>query len=90
MAQATESGEIKYYSFPRMIHFNEQDPLKTISMKVFKTVRPLLVGNDPNQPENEAYQALFTEGQAYEMVLLLKDGKRWQIDPTQHQTKKLS
>lgn len=37
-----DTGEIKYFSYPRMIHFNEQDPLKVIAMKVFKTLRPLL------------------------------------------------
>jgi hypothetical protein len=42
IAKPTESGEIKYYSYPRMIHFNEQDPLKVIAMKVFKVMRPLL------------------------------------------------
>ena len=46
-----------------MIHFNEQDPLKVIAMKVFKIMRPLLITAESdliNQTEADAYQAIFT------------------------------
>jgi len=49
-----------------MIHFNEQDPLKVIALKIFKVMRPLLVSsgylNDAGiltQPEADAYQTVF-------------------------------
>lgn len=45
-----------------MIHFNEQDPLKVVAMKIFKVMRPLLTQTafitDPAfnlQSEVEAY-----------------------------------
>jgi hypothetical protein len=90
VAKPTETGQIKYFSFPRMIHFNEQDPLKVVAMKVFKVMRPLLTQTafitDPAfsaQSEVEAYQTVFASSSPppYEMVLIMKDGTRWKLDP---------
>ena len=55
VAQSDAEGNVKYISFPRMIHFNEQDNLKTIALKVFKTVRPLLTCVDANLIEQDAF-----------------------------------
>jgi hypothetical protein len=51
---------MEYLSFPRMVHFNEQDPLKVIALKIFKVMRPIVVacGFDEsinNMPEADAY-----------------------------------
>ena len=87
-----QQGNIKYHSFPRMIHFNEQDPLKVLALKLFKVLRPLLYSsgftNDPQMldiPEADAYSFFFNnQMMAYELVLVLKDGTRWKLDPLNH------
>lgn len=53
VCRASESGELKFLCVPRMVHYNEQDPLKVIAMKMFKLMRPLLSHQD--LPEQEAY-----------------------------------
>jgi hypothetical protein len=41
-------------------------------------------------PEADAYSFFFNNTiMAYELVLVLKDGTRWKLDPQNHQTKKL-
>ncbi len=86
VCKASEQGELKYLCVPKMVHYNEQDPLKGIAMKMFKLMRPLL----PHQelPEQEAYQLNFAKSPPYELCIVLKDNQRWKIDPTS--TKKLS
>ena len=82
-----------------MIHFNEQDPLKVVAMKIFKVMRPLLTQTafitDPAfslQSEVEAYQTVFSSSSPapYEMVLIMKDGTRWKLDPNINQSKKMN
>jgi len=50
--------------------------------------------NDPQMleiPEADAYSFFFNNTKmAYELVLVLKDGTRWKLDPMNHQSKKLN
>ena len=43
VAQPNKDGVIEYFGPPLMVHFNEQDPLKVIALKIFKHIRPLLI-----------------------------------------------
>ena len=43
VAQANREGQVEYFGSPIMVHFNDQDPLKAIALKVFKFMRPILV-----------------------------------------------
>ncbi|CDW77742.1 spore germination protein ia [Stylonychia lemnae] len=98
IAKADQDGRITYHCFPRLIMYQESDQLKTISGKIFKGLRTTLATTsfqmDPlfmQQSETESYNQLFSCDQAvlqqepYEMVLVLKDGSRWKLDPNQKQ-----
>ena len=86
VCQATDQGELKYLCVPKMVHYNEQDPLKGIAMKMFKLFRPLLPHSELT--EQEAFQLNFGKTPSYELCIVLNDNQRWKIDPTQ--TRKLS
>jgi hypothetical protein len=72
--------------------------LKNIALKIFKGLRGLvaksLFKSDkvfPTLGENESFAYAFGGlplGDPYEMVLVLKDGSRWKLDP--HQNKRLN
>jgi hypothetical protein len=87
-----EENKITYNSFPRLVVYNDQDPLKVVALKVLRNMRPLLyssgVTNDPDHleiNENDAYNVFFNSGkQAYDMVYVLKDGTRWKLEPQVH------
>lgn len=71
--------------------------MKVIALKIFKVMRPLLVSSGYlneagilTQPEADAYQTVFNSATPYDMVLILKDGTRWKLDPAAFQTKKLN
>jgi hypothetical protein len=89
-------GKIEYFSFPRLVVFGEQDRLSDIAQKMLKTLKPLLVnaGLDCNQVDinaKDAYQHYFKLGQRniFDILLVLKDGQRWRLDPSVHPSKKL-
>jgi len=92
------SDQVIYHSFPRLVYFSDSDLLKIVALKLFKVLKPLLytagLTNDPammETPEQESYAHFFNETNiAYELVLVLKDGTRWKLDPHNHQNKKLN
>ena len=43
IAKKDESKLISYFSFPRLVQYNDSDPLRTIALKVLKTLKPLLI-----------------------------------------------
>ena len=95
IAKADLEGRITYHSFPILINYQETEPLKNIAVKIFKGLRGLvakyLLKNDKvfstlGEVESFAYafgghQQNSIGGDPYEMVLVLKDGSRWKLDP---------
>lgn len=88
IAKADASKNVKYVSFPRLVQYNDSDPLKQISLKVLRALKPLLyssgVTNNADvleMQESDAYNVFFNaDRQAYEIVYVLKDGTRWKLD----------
>lgn len=98
IVKGDERGQVTYNSFPRLVVYNDQDPLKIVAVKVLRCIRPLLYSSsvitDPDlleMNENDAYNVLFNSNkQTYDMVYVLRDGTRWKLEPKVHQSKKLN
>lgn len=62
IVKVNEQNKVTYNSFPRLVIYNDQDPLKVVALKVLRHLRPLLYSsgltNDPDHMEmneSEAY-----------------------------------
>lgn len=95
-ADESEAGKIEYFSFPRLIVFGDQDRLSDIAQKILKALKNLLLNSgldcqsyDTNA--KDAYLHYFKQGakNLFDIVLVLKDGQRWRLDPSVHPSKKL-
>ena len=66
IAQRDADNNVSYLSFPRLVQYNDQDPLRSIALKVLKVLKPLLyssgVTNNPDvleMQESDAYNVFF-------------------------------
>ena len=52
IAKKDNDKNVSYLSFPRLVQFNDQDPMRSIALKVLKVLKPLLyssgVTNNPD------------------------------------------
>ena len=52
IAKKDANKNVTYHSFPRLVQYNDQDPLRVIALKVLKALKPLLyssgVTNNPD------------------------------------------
>ena len=96
VARADQLGQITYHSFPRLIFYKEADLLRNIAFKILKGLKTTVLSSSPCDEafalmnENDSFNYAFGRGlsnEIYEMVLVLKDGSRWKLDP--HEKKKL-
>ena len=98
IAKKDSDKNVSYLSFPRLVQFNDQDPMRSIALKVLKVLKPLLyssgVTNNPDvleMQESDAYNVFFNaDRQAYDVIFVLKDGTRLKLDPFTNQSRKLN